>query len=50
LKTVRNRLYIEGKLEERGMTMTSPAIDRGAAWLAEAGLRPARQRLTLASL
>lgn len=32
------------------MSMTSPAIERGAAWLANAGLRPTRQRLTLASL
>ena len=30
--------------------MTSPALDRGATWLSGAGLRPTRQRLTLAQL
>ncbi|MGY3437900.1 MULTISPECIES: iron response transcriptional regulator IrrA [unclassified Marinovum] len=30
--------------------MTSPANNRGASWLSGAGLRPTRQRLTLASL
>jgi Fur family transcriptional regulator, iron response regulator len=32
------------------MTMTSDAITRGTRWLAEAGLRPTRQRLSLATL
>lgn len=30
--------------------MTSPALSRGADWLSGAGLRPTRQRLTLAQL
>ena len=32
------------------VVMTQTEIDRGANWLAGAGLRPTRQRLTLASL
>ena len=32
------------------MTMTPDAITRGTKWLAEAGLRPTRQRLSLATL
>ncbi len=30
--------------------MTDPAINRGAEWLSSAGLRPTRQRLSLAAL
>ena len=32
------------------MTIDSVAIDRGTAWLAKGGLRPTKQRLTLAAL
>jgi Fur family iron response transcriptional regulator len=33
-----------------GISMDSARIERGAEWLAEAGLRPTRQRLALAAL
>jgi Fur family iron response transcriptional regulator len=37
-------------MEERPTAMTPDAMDRGGAWLARAGVRPTRQRLTLAAL